>query len=78
MLDPNRIKNSGLTIILVTIIALFVIFQAGEHVADFIRWITSLFNVADINPNNARGFAAFVQLIAIAVFIGWAYNRFKR
>ncbi len=78
MNDDRGFNKNGVIIVLVAILAIFVIFQAGDHVADFINWITGLFGRADINPYNSRGFAAFVQLIALAVFIGWTYNRFKK
>jgi hypothetical protein len=29
-------------------------------------------------PSNTRGFAKFIQLIPIAIFIGWAASRHKR
>jgi hypothetical protein len=70
-------KKSGIFIIIISILALFVIFQSGEYIADFTQWITGLFGNASINPNDARGFANFAQLILIAVFVGWAIDRFK-
>ena len=70
-------KRNTIVIIIISILALFVIYQSGEYIADFTQWITGLFGRASINPNDARGFANFAQLILIAVFVGWAIDRFK-
>jgi hypothetical protein len=43
----------------------------GEH-------IMRLFKYADLRPSNSRGFSSFIQLIAIAIFTGWAIKRFKK
>ena len=43
----------------------------GEH-------MMLLFKYADLRPSNSRGFSCFIQLIAIAIFIGWAINRFRK
>lgn len=71
-------QPKGFGMILVCIIALIVIYQIGPIIAEFTRWLTTLFHIARIDIRDARGFGAFVQLIMLAVFVGWAYNRFRR
>lgn len=68
----------GLVIIIASIIALIVIYHTGPIITDLARWIGRLFDIANLNIYDPRGFGAFVQLIMIAVFIGWAINRFRR
>jgi hypothetical protein len=55
-----------------------VIGDGAEIIADIAQHIRHLFHRASLNPNISRGFGAFVQLIILAVFFGWAINRFRR
>jgi len=56
-----------------------VIISDGSHIlADLGTYIMGLFGRARLNPYDSRGFASFFQLMAIAVFVGWAINRFRR
>ena len=68
----------GIALIMVCAILLLVIYQAGPIIADFVQWISNLFNIATIDFRDARGFGAFAQLIMLAIFVGWAINRFRR
>ena len=45
--------------------------------ADLGQYIVRLFSCADLNPRD-RGFGCFLQLIAIALFVGWTIYRFRR
>ena len=51
--------------------------QGSFIVADIGKHIQHLFQIGDIRPSQGRGFAAFVELLAIAIFVGWAISRFK-
>lgn len=76
----NRSFNIGLSIILFLFIlaaATVIIKDGSEIIASLGRYIMGLFERADLRPNYS-GFKEFVQLIAIAVFVGWTISRFKR
>lgn len=65
-------------VIVVAIIAIILITNLSDVAADIAQHINRLFGRATINPNDSRGFAAFMELIFIAIFVGWAINRFRR
>ncbi|MCK4822486.1 hypothetical protein KA005_42370 [bacterium] len=69
-------QPKGIAIILITLITLFGIYQAGPIVTDFIDWIFGLFRNAGFYSD--RAISAFVQLIAVVVTACWAINRFRR
>ena len=52
-----------------------VISDGGEIIANLGNYIIHLFHIADPRPGHA-GFDKFFQLMAIAVFVGWAIRRF--
>ena len=58
-------------------VAVVVIREGGEILARIAHHIIGLFRSANLDPGS-RGFGSFVQLIIIAVFVGWAIDRFKR
>jgi len=64
--------------ILVLLIAAVVIHDASGFISGLGKHLTHLFENAGLNPNNQRKFGNFVELILIAAFFGWAWNRFKR
>jgi hypothetical protein len=69
-----------LGIVLVCIlIAIFgvIINDGSEIIANLGNHILNLFKSADLHPGRS-GFNEFIQLIAMAVFVGWAINRFKK
>ena len=68
----------AILVVVVTIIAIIVISNLSDVAADIAYHINRLFEIATINPNDSRGFAAFMELIFIAIFVGWAINRFRR
>jgi hypothetical protein len=57
-------------------VAVVVIRDGSEVVAGLGEHIMGLFRRATLNPGR-RGFSSFVQLVIIAVFVGWAISRFK-
>ncbi len=64
-------------IITMACIAFVIVTSGAEIITNFSQWLLKLHRYASINPNNSRGFGNFVQLILIAVFVGWTINRFK-
>ena len=64
--------------LVVTIIAIILISNLSDVAADIAQHINQLFRRATINPNDTEGFARFMELIFIAIFLGWAINRFRR
>ena len=77
--------NRTLSLILSILLALFVvatgsiIIKDGSGIlANLGNYILGLFQEARLNPGNSHGFSSFAQLIIIAIFVGWAINRFKR
>ena len=50
----------------------------ADVIADILDRIMYLFKWADLNPNNRRGFGCCIELIAIAIFVGWTISRFRR
>jgi hypothetical protein len=76
--------NRTVSVILYIILALFVlaigsvaIREGSVLVANLGKYIMGLFARADLRPNR-QGFDEFIQLIAIAIFVGWTIYRFKR
>ena len=77
--------NKTLILILSILLALFVlasgtilIKDGSDMLTNLGNYILGLFQEARLNPGNSHGFPSFVQLIIIAVFVGWAINRFKK
>ena len=52
-----------------------IINQGAEIVADIGKHIQRLTQIWDIRPSHT-GFSAFVELLLIAIFVGWAIKRF--
>jgi hypothetical protein len=50
----------------------------GGLAGDFFQKIQDLFRHAPDFLKNKRGFSSFIQLILIAIFIGWAIKRIMR
>jgi hypothetical protein len=76
----NKLLNIALSVILflfILAIASVVIEEGAEILANLGKFIMGLFHQADLNPKS-KGFDAFFQLIAIAIFVGWTINRFKK
>ncbi len=75
-------KNSASTILyiilgLICLAVASILIQDGSGIlADLGKHIMSLFRRADLNPNRS-GFNSFIQLILIAIFVGWAISRFN-
>lgn len=65
-------------VVVITIIAIILISNLSEISADIAGHINRLFGRATINPNDPQGFASFMELVFIAIFAGWAINRFRR
>ena len=53
-----------------------IINQGAEIVADIGKHIQCLTQIGDIRPSH-KGFSSFVELVLIAIFVGWAISRFK-
>lgn len=77
--------SKTLILVLSILLALFVLASGSIIIKDgsdiltnLGKYILRLFQEARLNPGNSHGFSAFVRLIIIAVFVGWAINRFKR
>lgn len=76
------VLKSAVLIVLISVLALAIFLlsfftQAVGHEAEgFFRHITRLFRNAPYMFRSPRGFGAFVQLILIAVFVGWTIRRF--
>jgi hypothetical protein len=68
----------AILVVVLTIIAIILITNLSDLTAEIAGHISDLFGRATINPNDPRGFAAFMQLVFIAIFAGWAINRFRR
>jgi hypothetical protein len=76
MKRPLNIVLWAILLIFVLLVGSIIISDGAEILADVSHYVFRLFGRADLNPNNSRGFEAFVQLIIIAVFTGWAIKRF--
>ena len=77
--------NKTMILILSILAALFVfatstviIKDGSVLLANFGGYIFELLQNARLNPGNSHGFSSFVRLIIIAIFVGWAINRFKK
>ena len=77
---------SKIMILVLSIVAALFLFATSTIIikdgsvilANFGGYILELFQDARLDPGNSHGFSSFVRLIIIAVFVGWAINRFKR
>lgn len=77
----DKVFNAVLWILLflfVLAIGSVVIGEGSDIVADLAKYIMNLFERAHFWPSSGKGFACFVQLVAIAIFVGWTINRFKK
>ena len=75
----NKPFNAVLYILLllfVLAIATVAIRDGSVIMADLGHYIVRLFSCADLSPRG-RGFGCFLQLIAIALFVGWTIYRFR-
>jgi hypothetical protein len=69
---------TGLAMMVFGTLGFAVLQVIGEQASAFHKFIKGLFYDAPHMMHSAKGFGAFVQLIAIAIFVGWTLNRFKR
>ena len=80
LFENHEINWRGILIaifaIVVVIIAIILISNLSDVAAAIAAHIKELFERATINPNDPEGFAKFMELIFIAIFLGWAINRF--
>ena len=63
--------------LMVLAVASVVISDGGKILADLGKHIMGLFGRARLYPNHS-GFSEFIQLMVIAVFVGWAFDRFRK
>ncbi|NQU79263.1 hypothetical protein HQ545_05865 [Candidatus Woesearchaeota archaeon] len=73
-----RLLVIGLIVLLIFVliyVASSVLSGVGGMAEDFFRYINNLFRDATHAFRTGRGFGAFIQLILIAVFLGWAIRR---
>ena len=77
--------NKTLILVLSILLTLFVlasgtiiIKDGSDILTNLGSYVLGLFQEARLNPGNSHGFSSFAQLIIIAVFVGWAINRFKK
>ena len=77
MNKPLNIALSVILFLFILAIGSVVIADGAEILANLGKFIMRLFQEADLNPNS-KGFGAAIQLIAIAIFVGWTINRFKK
>lgn len=77
--------NKTLILVLTILLALFILASGTIIIKDGSDILTNLgthinrlFQEARLNPGNSHGFSSFAQLIIIAIFVGWAINRFKK
>jgi len=73
-----RIIGIILLTLVVCMIAWTIINEGSVIISNLMTHIARLFNRASINPYNTKGFANFIQLILIAIFVGWTINRFRK
>jgi len=57
-------------------VAVVVIRDGSEILARIAHHVMGLFRSANLDPGS-RGFGSFIQLIIIAVFVGWSISRFR-
>lgn len=75
-------NNTALTILYIALafvclaVASILIQDGSGVIANLGQHIMGLFRKAGLNPNRS-GFNEFIQLILIAVFVGWAISKFK-
>jgi len=77
--------NKTLILVLSILLSLFILASGTILIKDGSDILTNLgthilglFQEARLNPGNSHGFSSFAQLIIIAIFVGWAINRFKK
>lgn len=64
--------------ILAAYMAFVIINAVGDQMAFVFRYVERLFQEARYMSHDARGFGAFVKLLLIAGFLGWAVRQFRR
>ena len=77
----DKVFNTVLWILLflfVLAIGSVAIGEGSNIVAGLAKYIMNLFERANFWPSSGKGFACFVQLVAIATFVGWTISRFKK
>ena len=75
----NKSASTALYILLAIVcvaVACIIIQDGSNIIADLGKHIMNLFRRANLFPGS-HGFNEFIQLILIAVFVGWAISRFK-
>ena len=78
------IRKYGVPILYTTIgfVALLIfsviVTEGANIITNVFREILRWFKIANLRPSDSKGFAAFVRLLAIAIFVGWTINRFKK
>lgn len=83
VVNGENAKSAGIilglivAIILLWFLASVIIQAVGGEATRFFRHLTHLFNRAPYMFHNPKAFGAFVELILIAVFVGWVISRFK-
>ena len=65
-------------LVFVAFIAFVVIDAVGNQMEFGFRYVQNLFREAKYMSHSARGFGAFIKLMLIAGFLGWAIKRFRR
>jgi len=78
MNNPFKVLLYVVFFIFVVAVSSVVIREGSVFLASLGKHIMWLFEYADLRPSNSRGFSYFIQLIAIAIFTGWAINRFRK
>jgi len=65
-----------LLVIFIALVCLVMIREGAPLLADLGHHISNLFKKARLFPGRS-GFDEFIQLMLIAVFVGWVISRFK-
>ena len=78
MNSPFKIVLYVLIVVFVVAIGSVVIKDGSVIAANIGEYIIGLFEIADIRPGNNRGFNCLIQLVIIAVAVGWAIDRYKK
>lgn len=74
----KRFAPTLIIILVVLFVVVMLIGAIGNEAGDLHRHISSLIRRGGTMFRNPDGFSAAVELIAIAVFVGWALNRFMK